>query len=53
MIRDLPEDEVPDFWKQTLEKGVIASNRMTIKEIVLKVCMNLYQRSSFSLGYRR
>jgi hypothetical protein len=39
LIRDLPEDEVPDFWKANLERAKDApkANRMTIKEIVFKV----------------
>jgi hypothetical protein len=40
MIKDLPEDEVPDFWKNNQQNPAVFNNRMTIKEIVLKVVCN-------------
>ena len=36
MIKDLPDDEIPEFWKENIQNNQ-KMNRMTIKDIVNKV----------------
>ena len=37
MIKDLPDDEVPDFWRQQAKSTYKKPAKVTIKEIVNKV----------------
>jgi hypothetical protein len=40
MIKDLPQDEVPEFWKQMAQSS---AQRVTIKQIVEKVTFIMFK----------